>query len=165
MNAEAALSRHHAELARAGAAAMQRHYQETIEVCSDLLTSGIYDDVAAADPESARRCRAEARLIMATAMHYNEAHYEDIVRVLTAALDSPAEIQKDALFTLAVLHVSFDREDEAHASMEKCIALIEILRKKETGDFEELNALEKEAQHFLKQLGHSPRARKAYRNH
>src|SRR4051812_18881248 len=128
MNPDAALSRHHSELARAGAVAMHRHYQEAIDICSDLLTGELYTDIAEKDAEAARTAKAETRLIMATAMHYNESHYEDIVRVLNAALDSPPVVQKDVYFTLAVLHASFDRDDQARPTMEKCLAIIQKLR-------------------------------------
>src|SRR5947208_4321887 len=134
MKPDAALGRHNSELARAGVAAMQRHYQEAIDICSDLLTSGAYEDIAEQDAELARASRAEARLIMGTAMHYNESHYEDIVRVLNAALDSPPAVQKDVYFTLAVLHASFDRDELARAAMEKCVALIGTLREGATAE-------------------------------
>src|ERR1043165_905868 len=151
---QAAIERHHAELARAGAAAMQRHYQEAIDVCSDLLTGDVYMAVGEKDAELARAARAETRLIMATAMHYAESHYEDIVRVLNAALDSPPAVQKDVYFTLAVLHASFDRDELARAAMEKALALIQSL--KPSTDSVERKALdekEREAQQFLKELG------------
>src|SRR5438270_4929722 len=151
---EAAIGRHNSELARAGVAAMQRHYQEAIDICSDLLTGDVYLAIGEQDAELARAARAEARLIMATAMHYNESHYEDIVRVLNAALDSPPSVQKDVYFTLAVLHASFDRDELARAAMEKCVALIGTLR--EAASAEERAALDekdKDAQQFLKELG------------
>ena len=154
LSPEAAIAKHNSELARAGAAAMQKHYQEAIEICSDLLTGDVYMVVGEQDQELARAARAEARLIMATAMHYNESHYEDIVRVLNAALDSPAAVQKDVYFTLAVLHASFDREELARTSMEKALALVQGL--KTSASPEENAALiekEKEAQQFLKELG------------
>src|SRR5947209_20284551 len=76
--------RHHQEMARASAAAMEKHYQEAIEISSELLTSGIYEQLAAhgkprseahkVNVEAAQRFRAEARLLMATAMHYADAH-------------------------------------------------------------------------------------------
>jgi hypothetical protein len=163
MRADAALSRHNSELARAGAAAMQRHYQEAIDICSDLLTAEVYTDIAEQDAEAARAARAETRLIMATAMHYNESHYEDIVRVLNAALDSPPQVQKDVYFTLAVLHASFDREEPARAAMEKCLALVQKLR--ESASAEECSALdekEKEVHQFLKELGKAHPAEESY---
>jgi hypothetical protein len=160
MNAKAALNRHHAEFARAAAAAMQKHYQETIDICSDLLTSGIYDEIAAADlkGDAARQHRAETRLLMATAMHYNESHYEDILRVLNAALDSPLQIQKDVNFTLAVLHTSFDHVEEARTAMEKSLEQIAQVRASggQTLSKDEIRALdaqEQEATQFLNQLG------------
>jgi hypothetical protein len=163
LNFDAASSRHNSELARAGAAAMQRHYQEAIDICSDLLTGDVYLAIAEQDAELARASRAEARLIMATAMHYNESHYEDIVRVLNAALDSPAPVQKDVYFTLAVLHASFDRDELARTAMEKALALIESLRASASGDDRAaLDEKEKEARQFLKELGKAHPAEEAY---
>ena len=62
--------RHHQEMARASAAAMEQHYQEAIEISSELLTSGIYEQLAnlgkprseaqKRNAEAARRFRAEA---------------------------------------------------------------------------------------------------------
>src|SRR6266404_1103585 len=81
---------HHSEMARAAAAAMQQNYQEAIDICSELLTSGLYEQVAqSGQAEDARAFRAEARLLMATAMHYADAAYEDIVRLLSFAMDAP----------------------------------------------------------------------------
>lgn len=163
LNFQTALSRHNSELARAGVAAMQRHYQEAIDICSDLLTGDVYLAIGEQDAELARASRAEARLIMATAMHYNESHYEDIVRVLNAALDSPAVVQKDVFFTLAVLHASFDRDELARAAMEKALALIESLR--QTAPADEgvaLDEKEKEARQFLKELGKAHPAEEPY---
>jgi hypothetical protein len=151
---EAAIERHNAELARAGAAALQRHYQEAIDVCSDLLTGDVYLAMGEHDAELARAARAEARLIMATAMHYNESHYEDIVRVLNAALDSPPAVQKDVYFTLAVLHASFDRDELARAAMEKALALVQNLKASaESAERKLLEEKQREAQQFLKELG------------
>jgi tetratricopeptide (TPR) repeat protein len=153
MSVDTAIQRHHSELARAAAAAMQKHYQETIDIVSDLLTSGIYEEIAAVDPERAKQFRAEARLMMATAMHYNDAHYEDILRVLNAALDSPPQLQKDVYFTLAVLHLSFDHVEEAKAAMNKALEIISQLRSSGTPDPDgSLAAQEQEAQHFLEQV-------------
>src|SRR3954466_2231127 len=160
---EAAIGRHNSELARAGAAAMQRHYQEAIDICSDLLTGEVYLAIGEKDAELARASRAETRLILATAMHYAESHYEDIVRVLNAALDSPPQVQKDVYFTLAVLHASFDREEPARAAMEKCVALIHSL--KTSADLAEcqfLDEKENEAQQFLKELGRPHPAEDGY---
>jgi ADP-ribosylglycohydrolase len=163
MTAITSLSRHNSELARAGAAAMQRHFQEAIDICSDLLTCGAYEEIAEEDAEAARAARAETRLIMATAMHYNESHYEDIVRVLGAALDSPSTVQKDVYFTLAVLHASFDREDAARAAMERCLAVLKSLRKSARGaELAVIDEKEKEAQQFLKQLGKAHPAEEPY---
>jgi hypothetical protein len=163
LNFETALGRHHGELARAGAAAMQRHYQETIDICSDLLTGDVYLAIAEQDAEAARAARAETRLIMATAMHYNESHYEDIVRVLNAALDSPAPVQKDVYFTLAVLHASFDREEPARAAMERSLDLVQSLKASaDDRDRQALDEKEKEAQQFLKELGRPHPAEESY---
>jgi hypothetical protein len=151
---EAAVERHHAELARAGAVAMQRHYQEAIDICSDLLTGDVYMAIGEKDAELARAARAETRLIMATAMHYAESHYEDIVRVLNAALDSPPAVQKDVYFTLAVLHASFDRDDQARGAMEKALALVQSHKiSADPADRQVLEEKEREAQQFLKELG------------
>jgi hypothetical protein len=154
---EELLAQHHAEMARASAAAMEHHYQETIEICSELLTSGIYEELAASgkdsatDLETSRRGRAEARLLMATAMHYAEGHYEDIVSVLTFALDSPEEIQKDAFFTLGVVHLSFGNRQEAGLAMRKSLDIIGRLRA--GGESPELRMQEREAREFLRELG------------
>ena len=154
--------RHHQEMARASAAAMEQHYQEAIEISSELLTSGIYEQLASAgkprsdahkaNAESARRFRAEARLLMATAMHYSDAHYEDIVKVLSFAVESPLDIQKDVFFTLAVVHLSFGQENEARMAMLRSLELMRQL--KESG--ESSSALEtqvEEANAFMKNLG------------
>lgn len=163
MNSDAALAKHNVELARAGAAAMHRHYQEAIDICSDMLTGDLYTDIAEHDAEAARAAKAETRVLMATAMHYNESHYEDIVRVLNAALDSPPAVQKDAYFTLAVLHASFDREDQARSAMEKCLGLVRKLRETASGeDRSALEEKEREAQQFLKELGKPHPAEEAY---
>lgn len=146
------LEQHHAELARAAAAAMQHHYQETIDICSELLTSELYQQLTAATPEAARAAKAETRLMMATAMHYNDAHYEDIVRVLRSAADSPDTTKKDVLFTSAVVHASFNKKDEARAAMNEALAIITKLRGAKEVDREALDMQESEAQSFLKQL-------------
>ena len=101
------LAHHNTEMGRAAAAAMQQHYQEAIEICSELLTSGLYGDLAKEDKEAARRAKAEVRLMMATAMHYTDGHYDDIVKQLGLAMDAPPLVQKDACFTLAVVQLSF----------------------------------------------------------
>jgi hypothetical protein len=139
---------HHEELARAAAAAMERHYAECIEICSELLTAGLYGQWASADPEPARAARAETRLLMANAMHHNDAHYDDLVRVLNAALDSPPEVQKDAWFTLAVVHASFDQPAAARDAMQHCLDLIPRLRR-HAPSAEALDQLEAEARRFL----------------
>ena len=51
MNEPSALARHHAELARANAAALQQNFQEAVEIASELLTSGVYAEIAQNDPE------------------------------------------------------------------------------------------------------------------
>jgi hypothetical protein len=145
------LDQHHRELARAGAAALQRHYQEVIDITSEMLTSGLYDELAQQDPEAARRARAESRLMMATAMHYNDAHFDDIVRVLKSTLDSPPEIQKDAHFTLAVVQLSFEHPADAAASMRQALDLIEAL-KRSGHDDPRLVEQEQEAREFFQQI-------------
>jgi hypothetical protein len=140
--------RHHKEVARAAAAAMEGHYAECIEICSELLTAGLYETWAAADPEAARAARAEARLLMANAMHHNDAHYDDLVRVLNAALDSPPEVQKDAWFTLAVVHASFDHADAAREAMARCLDAIAELRRMDVSTAA-LDQQEAEARRFL----------------
>ena len=153
-----AIERHHAELARATAAAMRQHYQEAIEIASELLTSGVYDEIAALDPDSARAARAETRLMMATAMHYNDAHYEDIMRVLKAAMDSPADIRKDVAFTAGVVHASFDHFAEAREAMGKSLEAIAELRNEGVGkgsEDPELAEKEHDVTEFLSQLPES----------
>ncbi|HWK30641.1 MAG TPA: hypothetical protein VNR20_01035 [Terriglobales bacterium] len=149
-----AIERHHAELARATAAAMRQHYQEAIEIASELLTSGVYDEIAAADPDAARAARAETRLMMATAMHYNDAHYEDIMRVLKSAMDSPADIRKDVAFTAGIVHASFDHLAEAREAMSKALEAIAELRGKGSEDAE-LAERERDVTEFLSQLPES----------
>jgi hypothetical protein len=155
--AKSLLEQHHAELARAAAAAMQQHYQETIDICSELLTSELYQQLTAADPETARACKAETRLMMATAMHYNEAHYEDVLRVLKSAADAPDSIKKDVLFTTAVLHASFNKKEEARTTMAEALSLIRSLRGSHAADREALDMQESEAESFLKQLEKKPK--------
>jgi hypothetical protein len=133
------LDHHHAEMGRAAAAAMQQHYQETIEICSELLTSGT------------RRTKAEVRLMLATAMHYADGHYEDIVKQLSLAMDAPPEIQKDACFTLAVVQLSFGHKAEATSAMEQCLEVITLLRQS-SGDEPGLRAQQEEARQFLAEL-------------
>ena len=178
------LARHHADMARASAAAMEQNYQEAIEICSELIVSGGYEELerlgdasseaSAANLAAAQRCRAEARLLMATAMHYADGHYEDIVRVLSFALESPAEIQKDVFFTLAVVHLSFGNSQEARLAMQRALELIELRsrefierpaiaapgsreplreRRPEARERAELEIQAQEARDFLKQLG------------
>jgi hypothetical protein len=147
------LAHHHAEMARAAAAAMQQHYQETIEICSELLTSGTYAELAQKDPEAARRSKAEVRLMMATAMHYAEGHYEDIVKQLSLAMDSSSHIQKDACFTLAVVQFSFGHKPEAKAAMQQCLALISELHQSGVPYPDaSIHTQEEEARQFLAQL-------------
>ena len=150
--ANSLLEQHHAELARAAAAAMQQHYQETIDICSELLTSELYQKLTPVDAEAARSAKAETRLMMATAMHYNDAHYEDIVHVLKSAADSPDTTKKDVLFTSAVVHASFNKKEDARAAMNEALAIIHELRGAGAADRESLDMQESEAQSFLKQL-------------
>jgi hypothetical protein len=145
------LDRHHTELGRAAAAAMEQHYQEAIEICSELLTSGTYDELAKKDSAASRRARAEVRLLMATAMHYTDGHYDDIVKQLGLAMESPPDIQKDSCFTLAVVQLSFGHVQEARATMQQCLVLIASLRKAAPND-PALIAQEKEAQQFLAEM-------------
>ena len=164
------LAHHHAEMARASAAAMEQHYQEAIEICSELIVGGGYEELErlgnassgakAANLTAAQRCRAEARLLMATAMHYADGHYEDIVRVLSFALESPAEIQKDVFFTFAVVHLSFGKSQEARWAMQKALEFIELRSRKliaepgsHAGERAGLETQAQEARDFLKQLG------------
>src|SRR5271163_1501617 len=114
------LFRHDQEMARAASAAMAGQHAEAQEICSELLTSGLYGEMESeGHKEAARRGKAEARVLLGSAMHFNDAAYDDIIRVLTFALDSPAEVRKDALFTLAVVHLSFGHDQEAEAAMER----------------------------------------------
>ena len=146
------LAKHNSELARAAAAAMQQNYQDTIEVCSELLTGCVYPEMeASGDAVSARRCRAEARLLMATAMHYTDSHHEDVLRVLNHALDSPPQVQKDVYFTMAVVQLSAEEPEAARASMEKCLEVIAALREVEASDTSFADQ-EKEAREFLAQI-------------
>jgi hypothetical protein len=154
MAEQSALERHNSELARANAAAMQQHYQEAIDIASELLTSGVYDEIAAVDPETARAAKAETRLTMATAMHYNDAHYDDIMRVLKAAMDAPPEVRKDVAFTAGVVHASFDHFGEAREAMAKALEAIGELRGKGAEDAE-LSEKEADVAEFLTQLPES----------
>jgi hypothetical protein len=139
------------QMARAAAAAMQQHYQETIEICAELLTSSTYADLAKKDAEAARQAKAEVRLMMATAMHYTDGHYDDIVKQLSLAMDAPPQIQKDVCFTLAVVQLSFGHKDEAKNAMQQCLALIAGLQGAGEAD-PGLAAQEQEARQFLAEL-------------
>ena len=149
------LAQHESELARAAAAAMEQQYDETIEICSEQLTSGRYEQLAElGEAEAAKRSKAEVRLLMATAMHYADRHYEDIARVLSLALDSPLEVRKDAYFTLAVVHLSFGQKAEAREAMQSALQTMDELRAsgwKDAGA--ELPRQEFEAKEFLAELG------------
>lgn len=147
------LDHHNAEMGRAAAAAMQQHFQEAIEICSELLTGDTYNVLEKHDPDATRRAKAEVRLMMATAMHYADGHYDDIVRQLSLAMDAPPLIQKDACFTLAVVQLSFGHRQEAMAAMEQCLALIGELRRSNLPDLDNsLDTQQKEAQQFLREL-------------
>ena len=150
------LARHNSEMARAAALAMAGNHAETVEACSELLTSELYPDMEkAGKKEAARRCRAEVRLMLGSAMHFTDSHYEDIVRVLTYALDSPADIRKDALFTLAIVHQSFGHEKEAEAAMERCRVELSALQKEKGATASDCSSWEqqdKEAAMFLEGL-------------
>jgi tetratricopeptide (TPR) repeat protein len=92
--------------------------------------------------------------MLGTAMHYNDAHYEDIVRVLKSTLDSPPDIAKDAYFTLAVVHLSFENPSEAAAAMRRALELIEELRRSGDSDLR-LAEQEEEAREFFQQMAQS----------
>jgi len=145
------LARHQQAFARAAAAAIQQHYQDVVDICSELLTSEVYSELEREDPECARRARAETRLLMATAMHYVETHYDDIVRVLKAALDAPADVQKDVQFTLAIVHLSSGNLNEAAAAMRRALDLIDELRRSGSTD-PRLSEQEEEARQFFQQI-------------
>lgn len=144
------MQRHHEAMARAAGAAMQQNFAETLEITSEALVSGIYEDMQA---EEGRRGKAEARLMMATAMHYTENPYDDIVRVLGYAMDSPDDVKKDVQFTLAVVHLSFDNTTQAQAQMLDCLETIARLKAAKYKDLEgAMGAQEAEAKEFLEQL-------------
>ena len=148
------LDHHNKEMGRAAAAAMQQHYQETIDICSELLTSSTYDDLAKRDKDAGRRAKAEVRLMLATAMHYTDGHYDDIVKQLSLAMDAPPLVQKDACFTLAVVQLSFGHQPEAKNAMEQCLKLIAELRRSNLPDLDgSLATQEREAEQFLRELG------------
>ncbi|HUR36330.1 MAG TPA: hypothetical protein VM009_00840 [Terriglobales bacterium] len=150
------LKHHNAEMGRAAAAAMHRQYQDTIEICAELLTSGTYDELARQDKEISRRAKAEVRLMMATAMHYTDGHYEDIVKQLSLAMDSPPLVQKDACFTLAVVQLSFGHAQEAKSAMEQCLAILAELRRSNQPDVDgSLAVQQQEAEQFLRELATS----------
>jgi hypothetical protein len=139
-------------MARAAAAAMQQNYQEAIDVCSELLTSGIYEELAGGDrAEDARIFRAEARLLMATALHYADAPYEDIIRLLSFAMESPPPVQKDVYFTMAVVQLSFGHSKEARESMENSLRIIESELESDANN-ESLARQRDEAKQFLREL-------------
>jgi hypothetical protein len=146
------LEQHHREMARASAAALQHQYQEAIDITAELLVSGVHTEIGNTDQELARRARAEARLLLGTALHYNDASYEDITQVLNLALNAPPEIAKDVWFTLAVVHLSFDHGVEAAEAMRKALDLIEQLLKNGPPD-PRLKEQEQEAKDFFQQLG------------
>lgn len=154
MAEQTALERHYAEIARANAAAMKQQYQEAIDVASELLTSGVYEEIAASDPNAARAARAETRLTMATAMHYNDAHYDDIMRVLKSAMDSPPEVRKDVAFTAGIVHASFDHFNEAREAMANALEAIAEIRGKGSED-PELAEKEADVAEFLSSLPQS----------
>jgi hypothetical protein len=149
--AESPLAQHHREMARASAAALQQQYQEAIDITAELLVSGVHDEISTTDPEAAQRARAEARLLLGTALHYNDASYEDITKVLNLALTAPPEIAKDVWFTLAIVHLSFDHRAEAAEAMLKSIELIEQLIAMGNQD-PRLREQEQEAKEFFQQI-------------
>ena len=124
---ESPLEQHHREMARASAAALQHQYQEAIDIVAELLVSGVHQEIEQTDAELARRLRADARLLLGTALHYNDASYEDITKVLNLALNAPPEIAKDVWFTLAIVQLSFGYPNEAAESMRKAMEIIEQL--------------------------------------
>lgn len=149
------LKKHQAELGRAAAVAMEQNYDEALDICSELLTSGVYEELAQqGHDDDARRAKAETRLLMATAMHYSERDYQDIARVLSFAMDSPPEIQKDVQFTLAVVHLSFGQAGQARECMQRCLEIIAQLRAAggKNTDLKELAEQEREAREFLQEL-------------
>jgi hypothetical protein len=142
---------HYREMARASAAAMQQHYQEAIDIVAELLISGVHQEIEKSDPELARRFRAEARLLLGTALHYNDASYEDITKVLMLAQNAPPDVLKDVLFTLAVVHLSFDDKLEAAETMRSALEIIEQLIRQGNTD-PRLREQEQEAKDFFQQL-------------
>ena len=147
---ESLLETHNVEMARAAAAAMEQNYPETIEICSELLTSGPYPEMQKESAELARRCRSECRLMLATAMHYDDRHHDDIMRVLSAALESPPEVQKDVLFTMAVVQLSFGHKQQAREFMEQSMAAIKQVQEQGAGPGDgSLDAQRREAEQFL----------------
>jgi hypothetical protein len=145
------LEQHHREMARASAAALQHQYQEAIDIVAELLVSGVHQEIEQADAELARRLRAEARLLLGTALHYNDASFEDITKVLNLALNAPPEIAKDVWFTLAVVQLSFEHPNEAAESMRKAMEIIEQLIKSGKTD-PRLKEQEQEAKEFFQQI-------------
>ena len=154
MAEQSAMERHYTEIARANAAAMRQHFQEAIDITSELLTSGVYDEMATMDPDAARAARAETRLTMATAMHYNDAHYEDIMRVLKSAMDSPPEVRKDVAFAAGIVHASFAHFNEAREAMANTLEAIAEIRGKGSEDAE-LAEKEADVAEFLSSLPQS----------
>jgi hypothetical protein len=150
------LQRHDQEMARAASAAMTGRHAEAQEICSELITSGLYGEMeSAGHKDAARRAKAEARVLLGSAMHYNDAPYEDIIRVLTFALDSPVETRKDALFTMAVVHFSFGHLQEAEAAMERCrVELASLISNSNTipSELSTWREQDHEAKIFLEQL-------------
>ncbi len=149
--AESPLEQHHREMARASAAALQHQYQEAIDIVAELLVSGVHQEIEQSDAELSRRLRAEARLLLGTALHYNDASYEDITKVLNLALNAPPEIAKDVWFTLAVVQLSFDHTNEAAESMRKAMEMIEQFIKTGNPD-PRLREQEAEAREFFQQI-------------
>jgi hypothetical protein len=153
---ESPLEQHHREMARASAAALQQQYQEAIDIVAELLVSGVHQEIEKSDPELARRLRAEARLLLGTALHYNDASYEDITKVLNLALNAPPEVAKDVLFTLAVVHLSFDHVPEAADAMRKAMEIIEQMIASGNTD-PRLNEQAQEAKEFFQQISEQSR--------
>ena len=147
------LQKHHQEIARATAAAMQQHFSETVEICSELITSDLYTQMEAAGlKQEARQAKAETRLMMATAMHYTDCHHDDVLKVLNYALDSPPAVQKDVYFTIAVVQLSAERPADARVAMQTCLTLISDLKRAGAPEAENVDQQEREALEFLEQL-------------
>jgi hypothetical protein len=88
---------------------------------------------------------------MATALHYADAPYEDIIRLLSFAMESPPPVQKDVYFTMAVVQLSFGHSKEARESMENSLRIIESELESDANN-ESLARQRDEAKQFLREL-------------